>query len=979
MTGTLRIRLAGVLLALAAAWGAAPAPAAPATRPAVVRVAEASDRLAGGEVAHPPALIQARRLFMAGEYDAAIRAYRDLLGERDVGVTAGVGMSEALATIGEYEKALRALDKVAEAGKNDAAWHVARGRALAVRGGYGAALVAAEKACALRPDWAPAILLRGRMLETLGRKEEAVKVYKSMEEVLSGDSYRRDAASLVALGRILDRYAILTGRRASEQARNILHNYFQVAYQEVEPGYWPANVAAGMFLLAKHNPEEAVTEFELAAEHNKRIPSVHVGLASLHLREWRFEQCLAEVQAALKINPRHPDALLIKAACLMKWRKFDQVPEVLDAILEVNPDHAEALSLAAARHIRLGEPDEAGPHMERVRELDPKCATLPNTIGEWLSAGRQYEAAETYFKQAMELAPELADPVTNLGLLYMQTGQEAEAREVLARAHELDDYRKDVRNYLKLLRQLEHYQIRETEHFVIKVDGEHDRVLLDQVAEYAERMYREVTSDFDHEPEGKTLIEIFPAHDAFSVRISGKGWIGTVGACTGPVIAMVAPDAQRSQFGTYNWATVLRHEFAHVVTLSATGNRIPHWLTEACAVWEQPDRRNYDAVRTLVKAVREGRLKPVAELNWSFIRPKRRGDRSLAYAQSEWMLEYIITTRGYETVIDLLEGFEQGLTQAEVFDRHLATSERAFDTAFAAWARGEVERWGFSPEPLPDLREARKAAEAGPNDADAHARLAEALYRSGRREDGANAARKALALDAEQTTALAVLAEAMAEQEQWGKAAELAGKLSELDPHSRTAPHVLARCHLVKRNWSEAVAALEELKRRRPLADYSYEQLARLYLQLGQREEALPNLIELHRRTMTEPTYARQIAETYRTMPGEEDKALRYWTEVTRINPYEASAYKAMTEIAIAAQQYGQAVASARSMTYVAPDSAEAWTYLGIARYRQAKSAPSPPQEWLVEALEAVDKALELDPAEPMARRVRKMIEAALD
>ncbi|MFW6132989.1 MAG: tetratricopeptide repeat protein [Planctomycetota bacterium] len=975
MTARLRVHLAAVLLVLAAAC-AAPA-TEPTTRPDGRRTARSRPASRPSAARESSPLAAARKLYMTGKYAEAAEAYEPLLDDARLRVRAAVGLAEALAATGAYDDTLDALDRVKEPGGADARWHAARAGVLETVGEYGDALAAARQAHRLRPDWAPAILLRGRLLETFGRKPQAVEVYETMRRALEGTAYREDPESLVALGRILDRHAVLTGRRASEQAANILHNYFQFAYQEVDETYWPANVAAGMFLLGKHKPGDAATELELATRQNERIPAVHVGRALLHLRKWRFERCLGEVNKALSINPRHTDALLVRAACLMKWRKVDQVPAVIDDILEINPRHVEALSLAAARHVRVGTPDDARPFIERVHEVDPDCATLPHTIGEWLSAGRQYELAETYLTRAVELAPEQAGAVTDLGLLYMQAGRENKAREVLARARRLDDFRADVHNYLELLDDLADYAVRETPHFIVKVDARHDAVLLEQVAAEAERIYAEVTDHFEHEPATRTLVEIFPEHEDFSVRISGKGWIGTVGACTGPVIAMVAPDAQRSRFGTYNWATVLRHEFAHVVTLSATGNRIPHWLTEACAVWEQPDRRNYEAVQALVAAVRGDRLIPVSKLNWSFIRPKRRGDRSLAYAQSEWMLEYIITTKGYDTVLALLDGFAEGLTQPEVFAEHLGMSETDFDRAFAAWARHEVRRWGYTPQGPPDLVEAKQAAEKRPHDAGAQARLAEAYWQRHKPDQAIQAARAALRESPDHPGALGVLAQALTAREKYDRAARLAEKLQQVAPDSPVAPQVLAKCHLARRRWGPAIEALEQVKRRRPLADVGYKELAKLYLQLGRPDRALPNLIELHRRTMTDPTYARQIAEAYRTLPGEQDKALRYWREVTRINPYDADAYKAMTELHIALGRYDRAARAARSMTQVARDSAEAWTYLAVARYHHGRTSDDP--NALDGARRAAEKALELDPSEPTAARVLQQIEAELE
>ncbi|KKM70123.1 hypothetical protein LCGC14_1443880, partial [marine sediment metagenome] len=537
------------------------------------------------------------------------------------------------------------------------------------------------------------LIAAGAALERLGRKSQAVKVYKTIEKPIAKQGFTKDAPSLVAAGRALDRIAILTGQKASEQAENILHNYFQKAYLDVDKSYWPANIAAAELLLAKYKHSQAAAELTLAAKANKRLPDVAVGRGLMHLGKYRFEKAIAQADRALKINPRHADGLVLKAATLMMWRKLDQAEAVLKKVLAFNPNHLETLATLAALEIRRYRPAKAQPYIERVEKVNPNYAQLHVAIGSWLSAVRQFDQAEKHFKRAAEMAPELAGPVTGLGRLYMQTGQEDLAREVLDKAFAIDDYREDVRNYLGLLDSMARFSVRETPHFIIKVDGKHDEVLLDWIADVAEEIHKEVSAHFKHTPPEKTLVELFPNHEQFSVRISGRGWIGTIGACTGRVIAMPAPDPLRGGFGQFNWYAVLRHEYTHAVTLSATRNRIPHWFTEACAVSEQPDRRNFQAVALLVNAVRNGKLYPIKELSWGFIRPQRsrgRGARSLAYAQSEWIFEFIKEEIGPDAIIAMLDGFRDGWTQQRIFKDILHTTEAKFDKDFVAWATKQV-------------------------------------------------------------------------------------------------------------------------------------------------------------------------------------------------------------------------------------------------------------------------------------------------
>jgi len=976
--------LLAVMLIVSAPQGLQARPAdrattAPTTRPATQPTTKP------GKKSEDP-LVAASKLFLRGDYAGAERLYAKAAVAKDSRIAAAIGQARALRSQGKYSKAKEALTAISDLAGTDPKWRTALAETLAQLGEYSEALVHAAKAHKLRGNWAPAILIRGRLLETLGRKAQAKTVYDSMSVVVADNAYRRSAEQLVAIGLILDRYVILTGQKASGQADNIFNNYIRRAYEEVDAGYWPAHVAAGMFALSKHRAKTAVTEFKLALKHNPRCADAMVGLGAGALSTWNFEACIKYADSALKINPNHADATLLKAVCMMQWRKFDLVEPFIKKVLKTNPNHLEALSLGAALQIRTWKEDLAKPYIDAAAKINDRYWGMPNTIGQWLAAGRQFEQAEKHYLKAIELAPELAGPVTRLGLLYMQTGEEDKAAKTLRKAHALDDFRADVVNYLKILDKLEGFLVKETDHFIIKVDGRHDAVLLDLVAEYMEEIYEEICDDFDHRPPGKTIIEFFPMHEEFSLRLSGKGWVGTIGASTGKVIVMVAPNRKRSpRFGTFNWSTVLRHEYTHSVTLSGTNNRIPHWFTESCAVWEQPDRRNYTAVRLLVGATRAGKLFPVKELDWGFIRPKRRTDRSLAYAQAEWIMEYVIETRKYPAILAMLKGFRDGWTQKEVFSKILKTTEKQFDKDFAAWAKKQIAQWGYPNGPLPDLRAAQgelaKAKKSGDKKAQAaaHAKVAVAWYYSPmpgatKQSKAQAAAQAALKLDPKQVQALAVLAHCQLKQKKHDEAIKTADKLESLNHKSRTSPRVLAECYLKKRNWPKAIAALELLKQRMPLDPWPYEQLAGKYVQMGQPKKALPNLIELHRRTLKDPKYARQIADIC-LAAEDDDQALQYFKQIIRINPYEASAYEAIASIHRSARRYDKAIAAIGSVCLLEKDSADAWTKMAMMRYLAGRANRS--IEELQRAEKAADKALSID-SSSQARRVKLMIEAAM-
>lgn len=912
--------------------------------------------------------------FTAGNYTMAAAAFTKAATNAGMRQSASLALARVHLMRGNDNNAVTALN-AAEPPETApplarAEWNLAMVELMESVGEYPDALLYATKANELAPLWAPTLLARGRVLETLGRNDEATAVYETMDKIIAAADYLTEADSLVALGEIIGRHATLKGIQASEQANNIFNNYLQLAYQDIDEKYWPAHIVAGNFALSKHRFDTAESEFNAALQHNRQLPDAYAGLAALQLQQWEFEECLKYVRLALATNPHHADALLVNAVCLLQWRKTDQALPVLEKILAKNPNNLQALSLAAAVNIRLGADELAEQYADRVREINPQCELLPLAIAEWLSAGRQFDKAEQYYQEAVDLAPHKSEPQTGLGELYMQTGQEDLARQAFKRAHDIDDFRADVVNYLNLLAEMEDYLVLTTPHFIVKVDGEYDAVLLGQVAAEAERIYEEVCADFQHFPLEKTVIEIFPTHPKFSVRLTGRGWLGTVGACTGRVIVLVAPNEGRSLFGTYNWATVLRHEYTHTVTLSATSNRIPHWFTEACAVWQQEDRQNFEAVGTLIAATREDRLFPVDELDWGFIRPRRGGDRGLAYAQAEWMMEYIIETYGFDKIGGLLAAFNDGKSQSEALGQVLSVTEAQFDSDFVTWARLQVEGWGFDARPMPAPAKIAKIAKGKPNDVGIQADYAVVLLRSGDVAQAQTVAEKALQLDERNAKALSVLAIVKLMAGEHVQATGYALRLEMVDPQNPTAARVLADCYLAQEQWSLAIMWLEQLKHRRPMDPRSYEQLTDIYTKLGQPGKALPNLVELHRRTMTDQEYARQIAEIYRSA-GLEEQALYYYQQITNINPYESSTYEAMAAIHRNAGRHAAAVSAVRMLTLLQPNSADAWTKLAMVRFVGARQAGD--RDGLLQAKTEAEKALQLDP-EGQAGRVLKRI-----
>src|SRR5690606_9835513 len=133
----------------------------------------------------------------------------------------------------------------------------------------------------------------------------------------------------------------------------------------------------------------------------------------------------------------------------------------------------------------------------------------------------------------------------------------------------------------KVLRHMEDYKVIQSEHYDVIVREDQDGMLGEYMSEYLEQTHDDLCKRFGYEHTGRVKLEIVNNHQRFCARVIGLPRVGTVGACTGDVVALTSPQSLKSPF---NWARVLTHEVTHVITLQQTNYNIPHWFTEALAV-----------------------------------------------------------------------------------------------------------------------------------------------------------------------------------------------------------------------------------------------------------------------------------------------------------------------------------------------------------------------------------------------------------
>ncbi len=913
-------------------------------------------------------------MWLVGRYDDALAAFarlHDQAGSDADRIEAGIGAARCRLQQGQYREALDGLLALPSAREQSAAWHTAVADVQRVFGDYDRVLEHARAAIALDKRSAGPRRLLAETLEYLGRRDEAIEAYEWFNrQMVDRPELPSDAEWLTDAAHGFYRYTILTRTDIKRRTRYVLVELLQNAYERVDRTWWPARVAAADLLRAKYNDDEedgSVSDYAAALRINENLPQAYVGLGAVALDRWDFEDVERKVATALGINPNFAPAHNLLAHCRLQERRYDETVAEAQKALELNPNDIEALSLQAAA--RLCQYDQPGVDsiVRRVEALNPRCAMLYRLLGDATGGIRQYEASERHYEKAIEFDPTDANARTELGMMYMQWGLEEKARAALDGAWALDPYNERTYNTLELLDSLEAFQSHETEHFEVRFDETLDPGLGAYVATYLESIYPQVTGDYDMDLEHKTIIEIFPTHKQFGVRITGKPWIHTVGACTGRVIALDSPRRHPAlDLGPYNLASVLKHEFTHTVTLAATENRIPHWLTEGLAVWQEDHPRTFDWMRMLAERVRRGELFTLEEINWGFARPRRPDDRQVAYAQSEWMCEFLIERWGYDIINQMLKRFRERQTQAEVFKELLGIEPVEFDRQFEPWARAQVASWGFSLNPPDAVEPLREAFQEEPENADAGARLARAELDAGNDERALGTARKVLALDEDSVEALSVACSVLFDvrlgerssherAEIDGEAEPLLRRLANRRPEDWVVHKFLGLIALDAGDLDRAERHFLDHQRVCPYDPASYSALAGIYLKRGNDDAALPQLLELAQTDEHDPDTFSGLARIY-VRRGALPDAANWFERALMIDPFSVQLHEELARVKMQLGDTAGALREYRMLTQLEPHKSSHFANGAAAAHKAGLEEV---------AAEMARKAVELDPTSP--------------
>jgi len=164
---------------------------------------------------------------------------------------------------------------------------------------------------------------------------------------------------------------------------------------------------------------------------------VHGQLAAAAMKRGQKELALEHYDKELEISPNTRAAAINRALVLQELGRTAEAVEALETLLEDNPKEIPILGQLASLYLDLDQEDKAAEILRRMQQSDDPDPTLWFNIGANFSNRGDYDQAMDAYLKALELNPELAEAVREMGFLRIRAGDKDAAVRYLEKYLEL--------------------------------------------------------------------------------------------------------------------------------------------------------------------------------------------------------------------------------------------------------------------------------------------------------------------------------------------------------------------------------------------------------------------------------------------------------------------------------------------------------------------------------------------------------------
>ena len=190
--------------------------------------------------------------------------------------------------------------------------------------------------------------------------------------------------------------------------------------------------------LKESKVKEAIIEFRNAVKADPRSAEARLefGMTLFHAGDVRGEY--QELVRAVDLKPDSIKARYQLADIYLLGRRLKDAKEQLEKLRELSRNAHETRYLAASIAMAEGEPDRAISELNEILLRDSTQAMVYIEIGGIQISKKEYKLAETSYRKALEINPNLTTARVALAQLYVSTGDSNKAEDELISATKAD-------------------------------------------------------------------------------------------------------------------------------------------------------------------------------------------------------------------------------------------------------------------------------------------------------------------------------------------------------------------------------------------------------------------------------------------------------------------------------------------------------------------------------------------------------------
>jgi len=594
--------------------------------------------------------------------------------------------AQKLFLAGKYDACLRACEAADPEGYRREEWQILHANTLLTVGRYPEAETVVSNALVRLVNSLRLRVVGYDTANASGSTWRARRRLQEINELVGSRSWAyREPVDMVALGRA----ALLMG----VDARAVLEKFYGTA-QKADPNLRDAYLASGELALSKHDYAIAAKTFTEALKKFPDDADVLHGLARAYEPSARARM-LALIETGFEKNENHVPSMLLLTDHLVDAEEYAEAEKTLARALKVNPWHPEVWAYRAVlAHLRNDTSAEADARRNALK-FWASNPVVDHLIGRKLSENYRFAEGAACQRKALEFNSEFLPARIQLAEDLLRLGDEGEGWELAEEVHKRDGYDVTAYNLVTLRGTMNKFATLTNENFILRMSAREAALYGDRALALLQRARERLTEKYGIKLEQPTVVEIFPEQKDFGVRTFGMPHNpGFLGVCFGRVVTANSPASQGGD--PSNWEAVLWHEFCHVITLQLTKNKMPRWLSEGISVYEELQanpawgQRMNPRYREMVLG---DDLTPVSELSAAFMSPKSEFHIQFAYYQSSLVVEFLVGKFGFDKLKAILRDLGEGVNINDAIPKHTAPMGQ-IEKDFAAFAKAKAEALG---------------------------------------------------------------------------------------------------------------------------------------------------------------------------------------------------------------------------------------------------------------------------------------------